>query len=177
MVWRSIRLALDNQLSELTSNQAKQQSRIPLELSGALYGTVQGRISYEALWKVEEQRKLLMRDLSTICTGTFSRVYGLPCLHTLDTLQGEPLLLDHFHSHWHLRCNGTMQLLLEPRQHIESTSSSIPKSSTKREPSHFEVVEAQAARPHRAASQCTNCGTIGHTRASRACPLRYSDIL
>ncbi|RJE17447.1 transposable element tc3 transposase, partial [Aspergillus sclerotialis] len=36
--WKAIQLALLNQLSELKSNQAKQQLRIPLELSGALYG-------------------------------------------------------------------------------------------------------------------------------------------
>ena len=98
--------------------------------------------------KVEEQRKLLAKTdplPSPTCTGTFSRVHGLPCSHVLDALQGEALLLRHFHSHWHLRREETPQLLLEPRQCIEPrTQSSVPKSSTKREPSQFEKVEAQA---------------------------------
>ena len=138
--WKAILHALLNQLSELKSNQAKQQTRIPLELSGALYGVVRGWISYEALRKVEEQRKLLSkRDFSSTstCTGTFSRVYGLPSVHVLETLQEEALLLDHFHSHWHLMRSGAPQLLLEPRQRIEPAraQSSLPQSSTRREPS------------------------------------------
>ncbi len=68
--------------------------------------------------KVEEQRRLLSKTdppLSLTCTGTFSQVYRLPCLHALDALQGEALLLSHFYLHWHLKCKGALQLLLEPR--------------------------------------------------------------
>ncbi|RYO85590.1 hypothetical protein DL764_009150 [Monosporascus ibericus] len=60
--WKAIRLALSNQLSELRSNQAKQQIRTPLELDKALYRAVQGWISHEALRKVEEQRQLQWKD-------------------------------------------------------------------------------------------------------------------
>ena len=59
--WKAIKLALINQISEPRANRAKQQLRIPLELSGTLYGVVRGWISYEALRKVEEQRKQLMK--------------------------------------------------------------------------------------------------------------------
>jgi hypothetical protein len=175
--WKAIRLALLNQLSELQSTQAKQQTRTPLELSGALYGAVRGWVSHEALRMVEEQRKLLARrdpPPSPICTGTFSRVYGLPCLHVLDARQGEPLLLDHFHSHWHLVRKGAPQLLLEPRQRIEPirAQSSLPKSSTKREPSQFEAVESQA----RQAPTRSRCHTVGHRMNAKICPLRYSDV-
>ena len=176
-----LQLALLNQLSELQSNQAKQQLRIPLELSSTLYGAVRGWVSHETLRKVEEQRKLLTKkDQSSFltCTGVFSRVYGLPCLHILDILQGA-LLLDHFHSNWHLKHDGAPQLLLEPRQRIEpiQAQSSLPCSSTKREPSRFEAAEAQASQRSRAPSRCTKCNTIGHIRSSNACPLRYSDIV
>jgi hypothetical protein len=70
-------------------------------------------------------------------------------------------------------------LLLEPRQRIEPARarSSQPKSSTRREPSHFEAIEAQAAQRSWAVSQCTKCGVVGHTRESKACPLRYSELL
>ncbi|EAQ90237.1 hypothetical protein CHGG_02172 [Chaetomium globosum CBS 148.51] len=40
--WKAIRLAVLNQLSELQARQASQQTRTPLELSGALYGAVRG---------------------------------------------------------------------------------------------------------------------------------------
>ena len=180
--WKAIKLALVNQLSELKSNQAKQQIRIPLELSGSLYGAVRGWISYEALRKVEEQRKILSKrdeSQSLACTGTFSQVYGLPCFHVLDGLQGA-LLLDHFHSHWHLIREGTPELLLEPRQCIEPVqrrNPAAPRSSTKRAPSEFEAVEAQATPAHRRPNKCTNCGATGHKRTAKACPLRYSDAL
>ena len=99
--WKSIRLALDNQLSELRSNQAKQQIRTPLELDKAIYRAVQGWVSHEALRKVEEQRQLQWKEPppSLTCTGTFTRVWGLPCLHVLDMRQGEPLRLEDFYSH------------------------------------------------------------------------------
>ncbi len=182
--WKAIHLALQNQLAELQARQAKQQIRTPLELSGVLYGAVRGWVSHEAMRKVEEQRKLLIRmDPLSACTGTFSRTYGLPCLHTLDTLQDEPLLLTHFHSHWHLKREGNPQLLLEPRQLIEpkGAQSSVPRSSTKREPSQFEVVEAAQAQAQaqarRAPTTCSKCHAVGHIRSSRACPLRYSDVM
>ena len=175
--WKAIRLALNNQLSELQSNQAKQQIRTPLELDKALYRAVIGWVSYEALRKVEKQRQLQWKDPppSSPCTGTFTRVYGLPCVHVLTLRQGEPLLLEDFHSHWRLIRDGAPLHLLEPRQRIEPirARSALPTSSTQREPSQFEAVEAQP----RAPSTCSRCHAVGHTRSSRACPLRYSDVL
>ena len=180
--WKAIRLALNNQLAELRSNQAKQQIRTLLELGKALYRAVQGWVSHEALRKVEEQRQLQWKDppASPICTGTFTRVYGLPCVHALTGREGQPLLLNDFHSHWRLiRDRAPVYLLepyrIEPKPKASQTAEkALPVSSTKREPSQFEVVEAaQAKRP----SQCTACGEIGHRRTSRACPKRYSDIV
>jgi len=71
--WRAMKQALLNQLAELRSNQAKQQMRTPIELSGSLYSAIRGWISHEALRKVEEQRKLLLKDNLPSCTGSFSR--------------------------------------------------------------------------------------------------------
>jgi hypothetical protein len=87
--WRSIKNAVLNQLSELTYNQAMQQTRTPLELSGPLYGAVRGWVSHEALRKVEEQRKLLEKKSpppTKTCSGVFKITWGLPCLHTLKSL-------------------------------------------------------------------------------------------
>ena len=177
--WKAIRLALNNQLSELRSNQAKQQIRTPLELDKALYRAVQGWVSYEALRKVEEQRQLQWKDPapSSTCTGTFTRIYGLPCVHVLTIRQDEPLLLEDFHSHWRLIRDGAPLHLLEPRQRIEPirARSALPTSSTQREPSQFEAVEAQPRA--RAPTTCSKCHAVGHIRTSRACPLRYSDVL
>ena len=100
--WKAIHLAIQNQLVELHAHQVKQQTRTPLELSAVLYGVIRGWISHEAMSVVEEQRKLLAKTKpppSPTCTGAYTRVYGLPCLHALDALQDEALLLNHFHSH------------------------------------------------------------------------------
>ena len=97
----------------------------------------------------------------------------------LKTLQerDQVLLLEHFHSHWHLKRDGAPQLLLEPRQRIEQIlqSSRIPKQSTTREPSAFKAVERAAA--PRAVSRCSKCGAFGHIRTSKVCPQRYSELL
>ena len=180
--WKTIQSALDNQLAELQALQVKQQTRTPLELPAALYGAIRGCVSHEAMRRVEEQRKLLINmrsHTSPTCTGTFSRVHGLPCSHVLDALQGEALLLSHFHSHWHLKRKNELRLRFEPLQNIEPirAQSSLPRSSNLREPNQFEVVEARGARPRRAPSKCTKCGTIGHTRASKICPLQSLDVL
>lgn len=83
--------AVFNQLSELTSNQAKQHIRtpIPIELSEPLYGAVRGWVSLEALRKVEEQRKLLIKKSPPpplTCTGVLAKSWGLPCVHTIKSL-------------------------------------------------------------------------------------------
>jgi predicted DNA binding CopG/RHH family protein len=119
-VWQAIKHTLLNQLTELRSNQAKQQIRVPIELSGSLYQAVRGWVSYEALRKVEEQRKLLSKTdplPSLTYTGSFSRSHRLPYLHTLKDLlnQSQVLQLEHFHLHWYLHRSGNSQLLLEPR--------------------------------------------------------------
>ena len=125
--WRAIKHALLNQLAELRSNQAQQQIRTPIELSGPLYSAICGWVSHEALRKVEEQRK---KKDPPACTGSFTRSQGLPCVHMLKTLQEENqvLLLEHFHLHWHLKREGAPQLLLEPRQCIEQISQEFKDS-------------------------------------------------
>jgi hypothetical protein len=180
--WRAMKQALLNQLAELRSNQVRQQTRVPIELLGPLYSMVRGWVSHEALRKVEEQRKLMEKKdppPSLRCTGMFTKSHGLPCMHVLKVLQdnNEVLSLEHFHSHWHLQRDGAPQILLEPRQLIESrahaaAASKISSHSTRREPSAFEHVGLAKKAP----PKCTNCGEVGHSRRSRACRLRFAEI-
>jgi hypothetical protein len=179
--WRAMKQALANQLSELKSNQARQQMRTPIELSGQLYSIVRGWVSHEALRKVEEQRKLIEKNPlpSPICSRAFRKSQGLPCVHELIALHERQgvLLLEHFHPHWHLQRDGEPQILLEPRQGLDSrlegvSSSRKPKQSTRREPSAFEEVE----KAKKAASKCSRCGGVGHTRVSRGCPSRFEEL-
>lgn len=177
--WKAMKRTLLNQLAELQSNQAQQQTRTPIELSGPFYQAVHGWVSHEALRKVEEQRKRLLAGDLPSCTGSFARSQGLPCAHVLKDLQeqGQALRLEHFHVHWHLSRNDTYQFLLEPRHRSDriAARSTIPQSSTRREPSTFEVVEA-AAQP-RAQPKCSGCHTFGHRMNSKSCPLRHKELL
>ena len=132
--WTAIKQALLNHLAELKSNQAKQQIRTPIELSGTLYSMVRGWISHEALRKVEEQRRLLLKPDSRplpACTGSFAGSHGLPCVHKLERLllQDQALQMDDFHTHWHLMRKDAPRLLLEPRRRVDIITSA---SSLKR---------------------------------------------
>jgi hypothetical protein len=181
--WRRIKHAIISQLQQLNYNQAKQQTRTPLELSHKLYDNVHSWVSHEALRKVEEQRKRI--DLQdpplTDCTKSFSTVYGLPCAHIIRDLLSQDLILtmDHFHSHWHLRQNNTSipQHFLEPRNRFDPlyAQTSLPESSTQREPCAYELVEA--ATKKKAPSRCSRCHQQGHIMTSKLCPERFVDRL
>lgn len=74
--WRAIKLAILNQVAELRANQAKQQIRTPIELSGSLYSIIRGWVSHEALRKVEAQRKRFQQDRLPACTGSSQQHLG-----------------------------------------------------------------------------------------------------
>ena len=180
-VWRTIKHAVENQLLELQSTQARQHTRKPTEhLGGSLFSSLYGWVSHEAIKKVEEQRKLLEKTdppVSSVCTGAFTRSYGLPCVHKIKSLQDQHqgLQIDDFHQQWHLIRNGIHpQPILEPSR-VESRiqrRSTIAQSSTQREPSAFERVEQRRKLP-----KCTRCHETGHTRASKACKLQHEELL
>lgn len=176
--WRIIKLVLSNQLSELKANQARQEITIPLDTSGVLFGNIRGWVSHEALRKVDAQRARLLKELP-VCTGVFTMTLGLPCAHSLRPLlvEGQPLQLHHFHSHWRLQRSGTPELIIEPRRLFDrlAASSTLPPSSTQREPSAFEAIE-RASQP-RAPPQCSKCHQTGHRMNAKVCPLRYDHLL
>ncbi|KAJ3453719.1 hypothetical protein MRS44_017966 [Fusarium solani] len=176
--WKAIKLVLSNQIAGLEANQAQQHASTPLQLSGAFYSHIRGWTSHQALRRVHAQRERLLKEYPA-CTGVFTRTLGLPCAHILQPLleQKQPLQLHHFHSHWHLQRSGTPQLLIEPRKQFDRlvASSTLPPTSTQREPSAFECVE-KATQP-KAPPKCSKCGEVGHTLRSKACPLRYEHLL
>jgi hypothetical protein len=67
--------------------------------------------------------------------------------------------------------------MLEPRAASTQRNErrNQPITSTRREPSAFEAVEA-VAQP-RAQPKCSRCHTLGHRMTSKVCPLRYEELL
>lgn len=179
-VWQAIRPAIANQLKELKHTRASQQVSTPLDISGVLFEALQGWISHKALRKVQEERQLISKPLERPCTGTFTSSYGLPCVHNLKKLdeEGQALLLEYFHPHWHLKRGVAQpQPMLEPRiaPSQRNQRRNQPITSTRRESSGFEAVEAAVR--SKAQPTCSRCHTLGHTMASKACPLRYEELL
>lgn len=107
------------------------------------------------------------------------RTLGLPCAHMIQPLlqQDQPLLLHHFHTHWLLHRPGTPRLIIEPHKQFDrlAASSKLPPTSTQREPCASERVE-KALQP-KAPPKCSKCGIRGHKMNSKACLLRYDDLL
>lgn len=61
--WQVMRQAVTNQLKELNHIRVSQQTRTPLDVFGGMFEAVQGWVSYQALRKVQEQRKLALTPL------------------------------------------------------------------------------------------------------------------
>lgn len=179
--WRGIKQALLNQLAGLRENQARQQIRLPIELTSPIFEAIRGRVSHEALRMVEKQRKRLSEDDLPSCTSLFQKSQGLPCAHTIKRLlnRGEVLQLEHFHHHWLLYQQKDQQLLLEPRTQFDRPiqQSTQSESSTRREPRGFESVEAAMQKKAKAAPTCSRCHQTSHSMSSKACPARYDDLL
>lgn len=174
-----MRPAVTNQLKELKYVRASQQVLMPLDVSGVVFEGVRGWVSHRALRKVQEQRQLLSKPFKNPCTMTFTSSFGLPCVHTLKKLEeeGKALLLEHFHPHWHLKRDMSRpHPILEPRKAPSQLNQrrKQPATSTRREPSAFETIEA-ATRP-KALPKCSMCHTIDHTMTSKSCPLRYTKL-
>ncbi|KAG6989701.1 PKS-NRPS hybrid synthetase [Fusarium oxysporum f. sp. conglutinans] len=177
--WQAMRHAVTNQLKELNHIRASQQIRTPLDISGGMFEAVQGWVSHQSLRKVQEQRKLALASPQAPCSQSFTSSHGLPCSHTLKRLEEEQrsLLLDHFHPHWNLKRGADRpRPILEPRRAPQQgiiRARGQPATSTKREPSGFEISQTGKKAP----STCSRCHAVGHARSSRACPLRFQDLL
>jgi hypothetical protein len=96
------------------------------------------------------------------CTGTFTRVKGLPCAHLYDSRKDTGgFIPKDFHRHWFWDYNSTAFPYRDPST-IQPYN--LPVAHTGRILSEFERVDRTRAPP-----KCTACHRIGHTRN---CPIR-----
>jgi hypothetical protein len=123
-----------------------------------------GVVTWHACRKVQDHYDTTKKPYKD-CTGIFTRVTGLPCAHLYDRRRDTGgFIPEDFHRHWFWDYNSTAVPYRDPSI-IQPPN--LPVAHTGRILSEFERVERTRAPP-----KCTACYRIGHTRASRNCPIR-----
>ena len=86
-VWETIKLALDDQINEITINNRQKESSTLAGLLGQFYHQVLGKITHTGLYKLKEQYQLFKRQEregdGLPCTQTFLASIGMPCWHII----------------------------------------------------------------------------------------------
>jgi hypothetical protein len=122
--FRAIRQAWENQHQNHAADESSERIRRPHELNNPFYDSVARKISKHALMLAQDQRKLALVAIKawnalplaarpsrasilpeSECTGTFRRVYGIPCKHEIAGREslGQGLRMDDFHTQWWLQ--------------------------------------------------------------------------
>lgn len=143
-------------------------------------------ITPPAIELVRQQYLLLKQRPRKPCTGTFKRIYGLPCSHILQASSGFGRKLDLIHfdeDHWRYRRQHSPNMAIAPRQNqhilepITVKARGRPRrneSSTRREPSSFERYIPPAShvesRPQTLAQILSQ--TVSARESSRPSPIR-----
>ena len=143
---------------------------MPLHLDRELFRGVFGVVTWHACRKVQSHYDTTIKPYME-CTGTFTRVTGLPCAHVYDEKRhsGGFTPLD-FHKHWLWNWRDPRVPYRDPVT-LRAPGPNIPTArNTGRILSAFEQVEQQQQR--RAPPKCTACQGVGHTRTSRNCLIR-----
>ena len=108
MVFNRLTHMLTNQKLELNAEMERQKLIISHHLRDDIFKDLHYKVSLFALEKVYEQLKYLEGEgIDSVCTGIFTKTWGLPCKHTLlEYVQFQkPILLSDIHSQWLLDPN------------------------------------------------------------------------
>jgi hypothetical protein len=162
--------ALINQVSRIQTQDSSDRDRTPLSIDRKVFHGIFGNVTWHACWKVQAHYDSMQKPLKP-CTGVFSGVTGLPCAHLYDEKRNTTgFTSSDFHPHWFWDRKSIQLPYLDPLT-VQSSRQDLKRArNTGRILSDFERVE-QAER-RRAPPKCTACQAIGHTRASRNCPLK-----
>jgi hypothetical protein len=173
---------LRRQQEEYRAELARQAASRPKKLLNPVFRLVLERVSHHALFKADEivqhLRKLQAQHQQkhgdnnvpfTLdpCTHTCSTSMGIPCIHRIhERLScGVSLLLEDFHEHWRFE-RSVDSTRLDPRLFVKGPQECMTKggvrkrkrrqlteNSTIREPSKFEIVEAEINGDRKAATR------------------------
>ena len=127
----------DGITTNVTQNVSTEEQEAVISMLGRLFGQCQRRIWRYALGEANQQAKHARSELQKareqqargqvvideVCTGMFTRGWGIPCKHTIRDLirTGGSVTPSHFDRHWHIKPEDTAEAnefverpLLEP---------------------------------------------------------------
>ena len=161
-IFTSISSAIRSQLDHLRSDQAADDIFTLYYCRKGLYRLINAQISRYSLNLIRKQHIIAWRATPdapiSVCTGAFTRVYGLPCAHRIETLikQNLSIPLTDIHPFWRTSGLGTQGSipylpLLEPR-----LPAPPPKISDRTD------VVLVVPKKQKAPGRCSQCGEYGH---------------
>jgi len=179
-VLNQISAVLRRQQEQYRGELARQAASRPKKLLNPVFRLVLDRVAHKALFKTDEivQRlRKLQEDHKRRhgesdvpfkldpCTHTCFNSMGIPCIHKIkDRLDSGPsLALEDFHEHWRFE-RSSDQTPLDPRLFVKGPQGAMTKgrkrkrqqrinNSIIREPSKFEIVEAELAAEKKTVAQ------------------------
>lgn len=152
-VYQKIIALFRNHQIEYRAAVGKQRSRVPHKINRPLFAPLIGMVSTYALHKMlDEFERSAKPDFNHDCTGTFQKIMGMPCAHSLcHAADGHRAIYGiHVHRHWYYKPQEgaeTIQLVLDPRPlnplpvRTQGRPRANASTSTRRNPSEFEQVE------------------------------------
>ena len=158
-IFYSVSSAVLSQIDHIRSNERADDIYTLLFSKKPLYRLIEKHISRYSLTLINKQHQIAGRATTeaplSICTGAFTRVYGLPCAHRIDALikQNQPIPLTDIHLFW--RIGGLEKQayipLLEPRPPAPP-----PKVSDRKD------IVLVVPKKQKAPGRCSQCGEYGH---------------
>jgi hypothetical protein len=150
-----VTLLLTNQHAEHATVLDQEQQRSPHDVNIPLFTELIGKVTSFALRKILQQYQRLSSLPLPQCTNSFSQSIGLPCIHTILNRQhhDNSIYLHDIHLHWHFLRPDSIAILQpvlgpvlvhEPavaklKGQPRGSKNQKPASSTRREPSSFEL--------------------------------------
>jgi hypothetical protein len=98
--WLNIEAAIINQTSQIRTEANSERDRTPLYVDRKAFRGVFGVVTWHACRKVQDHYDTTKRPYKE-CTGTFTKVMGLPCAHLYDRRRDTGgFIPEDFHRHW-----------------------------------------------------------------------------
>jgi MULE transposase domain len=191
-VWEAVQLAIDHQLDEIQAKRAYSRASSLLRTGNEFFAPLQRRITTTAQVKVAEQWQVAQTeearvrngDVSSICTGNYSRSMGIPCWHTIKARleEGGRLQPQDFHPHWHWEkpLPGSAPIVLPPpildpetrqRRRTEEAARRLQARQHARvRTAHTGRILSQFEQQQPVLRHCSACIEYGHDKATcRGC--------